>query len=836
MTSFRALQVGILALVVFLSAESGAQADDGTVSREWISSDWDVWCPDPESEDVGRCEGYETAASVFINYLASASQWYESLGFLGPKVINKLGRYQAYIVHSDDAHDAQGQAFSGLYEPNAKLIVLNGDDFFAMGESGEAIDSVGFRVGESFTYASVHELFHAIEATYADDVCGEGRGWICEGMADAALRAYADKFEPEMNIAMKRRLYHEPLHQPSKREWGYGTWQFWLDVGEHLNSMDRIRYFRQVMSKGLDMDHGLVGVDHALKDLMTNDSDEAAIWDQAGLYEVLPWFFTQHDPAGLFPSPLRRTVQLNEDQNSAKEQITDIAVQQVAGRNLELTVRKPAGNPAAVKISFAEPHEDLHLIVNKRRFDKIRGDNRNVFFDIYDDAQELKFDVVIANVAKMVQTSREVKVDLVVEVLTEFASMAIDAASETLVQDGIDLDQVRMSQIIPALTAPQQKAGFARPCALRLTMSSSRTGDTLELHMDHEGPISVGAFPVVSLQKGRYQPPEDHPNRFVLSFGIGKNNIVSGGYDQGFGARSGTVFIDRISLPFIQGRVEVVGERQISGKYVDGEWVEFPANLETVPIGAVFRLMLELPPGTQNRLTMDRCFVDENEDIGGGDGGTTSATTQGSDDGGTEEEAEEESSNQQSDDAENGDALAGNQVASAAPSTAETTHAGEFDSRADDSGLATVDPPCRPLYFAETEQFADNSKLPFTFLQPLGWLHASDGGKLTGSVYPAEYRDSGIRYDARWARNDSDLAMADGLQKATWEQIGQTNFGNAQIEIYGGKIGDSINTYAILPIGERNLILEVRFLGRHDCSIDAPNALQLMFWKSITPS
>ena len=822
----------IPAVSLLLLLFSGALADEGTVSTDWISTQWDIWCPSATSPDAGPCDEYETATRVFKDYLESASEWYKGLGFMGPKVFNKLGRYHAHVVHPDDAQTADGTAFSGIYDPNAKLIVLNGDDFFAMGDPGETTESAEFRVQQSYIYTSVHELFHAIEATYSDHMCGEGRGWLCEGMADAALRAYADKFEPEVNIAMQRRPYHEPLHQPSDKNWGYGTWQFWLDVGDYLNSTDRIRYFRNVMERDLRRHQGLVGVDHALKDIMTNNSDEPAIRDPAGLYELLPWFFAKRDPGTLFPSPLRNTVRLEQDQNSAIEHLKNITIRPVAGRSVELTVIKPAGKPVAIKISFAEPNEDLHLIVNKRRFDKVRGNNRNVFFDIDDEAQEMKFDVVIANVAKAAQMSGEVKVDIIVELLTEFASMGMTAASDTVVETGIDLDRINMSYIIPALTELQAQAGFSQPCALRLAMSSSRTGDVLELHMDHEGPISPGAFPVVSLQKGRYQPPEDHPDKFVVSFGIGKENITSGGYDQAYGARSGFVVIEDISQTFIQGSVEVVGERQINGKYIGDDWVDFPANLATVPMAAKFRLIPKLPLGVGKYLSLDSCFDTSSEqEVTVGGGSNPPISPEDSDkDGGTEGQGEtsEQASGQPDDDI----VVDENEPPSAPNATGEDVAS---KSDASEPGLINVDPECRPLYFATSEVFSDNPDLPFAFKKPQGWDHDSDGGNLRGTVHPPEYRDSGIQYNARWSRNDADAAMADRLHKAGWEKIDDLQFGGSVVDVHGGQLGDAINTYAILPIGDRRLILEVRFLGRRACSADPLETLRALFWESVTP-
>lgn len=599
---FRCLTVAALAWLGVLPA---ALADEGEVSREWVSNQWDVWCPYPESEKVGPCEGYETSAGVFEDYLESASDWYQELGFLGPKVLHKLNRYQANIVHARDARDRDGNPFSGLYHPTEHLIILNGNDFFAMGEPGETTDSTAFRVQESYVYTSVHELFHGIEATYHRNVCAEGNGWICEGMADAALRAYADKFEPEMNIAMKRRPYHEPLNAPSKDEWGYGTWQFWLDVGAYLNSTDRIRYFREVMGRSLTSHNGLVGVDHALKDLMTGNADEEAIRGKAGLYELLPWFFTKHPMTDLFPAPLARTVELAPGENSAERRITNIEVQPVAGRNVELTVKKPADTAAAVKISFAQAHADLHLIVDGQRYDKVEGDKRNVFVKVDDESAEMTFNVIIANVAEVAQTSRETKVTLVVELLTEYASLGHGAAAGTNVPGGIDaplpieLDEFSTTHILrgkhekvgESYPGVGHAAGTTEPCHLQLqSMRNTKTRDQVTIVLAKSGPIRPEDYEFIDRKetdKPNSADPFDLPGFATGWFILGRNNPNVEARQKTYEIATGTLTIKSIEGDFIEASVNAIGAyREYSTATGRNEIVH------RLPIGLKFRVQV----------------------------------------------------------------------------------------------------------------------------------------------------------------------------------------------------------------------------------------------------
>lgn len=233
------------------------------------------------------------------------------------------------------------------------------------------------------------------------------------------------------------------------------------------------------------------------------------------------------------------------------------------------------------------------------------------------------------------------------------------------------------------------------------------------------------------------------------------------------------------------------------------------------------------------RIGAEHCFAGQGDTLTTSGGSTTgSAQDDDDDDGGGEK-----GTDQPSDDAVDEHVLAGepNPTQAPGPAPAQTSEPDASDPGAEESELAHIESECRLLYFSETERFAGNAELPFTFRSPLGWTHSADGDVLRGTLHPAEYRDSGIRYDARWARNAADAAMAGGLQKATWQRIGQADFGSAQIDIYGGEAGEAINTYAILPIGDRHLILETRFLGRRACGTQPLHALRETFWGTIAP-
>jgi hypothetical protein len=567
------LSVALLQCLVSVASAQG-------LSKDWVSTNWDVWCPRADGPDLDPCEDQETAGTVFQDYLESSSQWYESLGFLGPKVVTKTGRYQAQIVRSEDAYEPDGESFAGVYDPSQYAIFLNEDNFFAMGEPGESTEAAAFRVEQSSIYTSVHEVFHAIQATYSHSACGDGRGWMCEGMADAALRAYADKFESEMNIAMERRPYHDPLHQPSQKEWQYGTWQFWLDVGRHLNSTDGIRYFRDILQRDLVPHNGLMGVDFALKSLMANG--DIALEDESGLYDLLPWFFAKHDPDSIFLEPLRRSFEMGAGQTSAVKRIENIVVQPVAGRTVELTVKKPAGKAVIVKIAFGQPDDDLHLIVDNVRYDKAKGDNRNVYYGIIEEEQQRKLDVVIANVAKAAQMTRENDFDLVVELKPEGASMgaeppttnpatlaaAIDAPLEIEFDNYHAVVQTGLArQVGDQFIGVAQSEGLINPCLLQVTARGEiepgrHFAQMFGVMLQASGAITPGDYPIAPFKEfsGNYVEmlPDGQAEGGVLLYDMPENR-------NDLQWESGWLSIDQISPRLVVGRISgVANNRELS--------------------------------------------------------------------------------------------------------------------------------------------------------------------------------------------------------------------------------------------------------------------------------
>jgi hypothetical protein len=264
-----------------------------------------------------------------------------------------------------------GEPFIGLYSVEEETLTIRDDYYFALGDPGEALDSVWHGISDANTFVTVHELFHAIQYTYPgfrsaafDRVPFK---WITEGTANLVMRVYADKFEQELGARLPARHFDTPLHDPRESSENYGTWIFWRFVGEEIGSVDGVQYLASILSADLHEDNGLAGVDSALS-------------EYGGLYELLPQFFTELPP-GLdgFGSPEVFRVQLEANETEITRPSIYYNVREVAGRQIDVFVEGSTDDPVDVEIRLLETDADLHLLVDRERYDQSPGARRNVF-------------------------------------------------------------------------------------------------------------------------------------------------------------------------------------------------------------------------------------------------------------------------------------------------------------------------------------------------------------------------------------------------------------------------------------------------------------------------
>ena len=363
---------------------------------EWPWTRWTVDCIDPDP-----CA---PADEIYKDLLEHASVWLDGLGF-GPPRVQKRERRESdapgahrsmhYLAEVSDKKNSDDTESIGVYFPTDDELYLRSDVYFAMGDEGETHETPDYRVEKSNTFTPVHELFHAVQNNY-HDISESGRDWIWEGMADAVLRAYADEFESELRVGMKPRgSFDHPLHKPPDEDDAYRTWFFWRNVGRAINSPSTIGYFQDVFGEDLDTNNGLDGVDRALG-------------KHGGLYKRLPDFFSGLDIQKGYFGPVDEIQATLPPDKTEHEEKFGSTVKEVAGTAFHLRVKPRstgAGKPLKVEISLAEDHEDLHLIVDGRRYDGAASPNRNFFRDEAVDRVGAEYDIVVANIAQTASKS-----------------------------------------------------------------------------------------------------------------------------------------------------------------------------------------------------------------------------------------------------------------------------------------------------------------------------------------------------------------------------------------------------------------------------------------------
>ena len=391
--SLKSAKTTFLALVLLSSPLNLA-------AGEWPWTRWTVECIDPET-----CA---PADVIYKDLLEHASVWLDGLGFGAPRVQKRerresdapgARRRMHYLAEVSDKKNSESEDETeaiGVYFSTEDELYLRSDVYFAMGEEGEAHKDPYYRLEESRTFTPVHELFHAVQNNY-QDISGTERDWIWEGMADAVLRTYADEFESELRVAMKPRVsFDHPLHKPPNEDnQAYGTWHFWLSVGRAIESPSTIRYFQDVLGQDLGANNGLDGVDLALA-------------RHGGLYQRLPDFFSELDIHDNYFGPVDEIQAALPAGKTVHEEKFGSAVNEVAGTAFHLQVKpRPtgAGKPLKVEISLAEDHEDLHLIVDGRRYDAAPSPNRNLFRGEAIDRVGAEYNIIIANVAETASKS-----------------------------------------------------------------------------------------------------------------------------------------------------------------------------------------------------------------------------------------------------------------------------------------------------------------------------------------------------------------------------------------------------------------------------------------------
>lgn len=161
--------------------------------------------------------------------------------------------------------------------------------------------------------------------------------------------------------------------------------------------------------------------------------------------------------------------------------------------------------------------------------------------------------------------------------------------------------------LAPDLSGDTQSAGFSNPCALRIDLRNTSTGDSIGLYLDNDGPVVPGDYPVANLGIHVSQGPEEHPGEVIAGFVMGKNNPDAQGYRQQFGPLGGVLSIDQVTPRWITGTARIAGIRTKDGEWDDG-FHAYPAGLANREIQVEFSLKHTPPLGLGSVLDTQKCL------------------------------------------------------------------------------------------------------------------------------------------------------------------------------------------------------------------------------------
>lgn len=353
------------------------------MSEEWATIKWRVICHDPID-----CA---PADEVYEHSLEEGSKWLSGLGFKEPSVATIIEDDVRWVATVSDSEQREGTL--GIYNPSIRALFMRGDAFFTMGEEGESHSDSRYQARAGYMFVPIHEMFHAIQKTYAVDTgyqLSSNMNWLIEGGASAAHMAYARGFAPGAEARARSRRYDAPLHLPDNQADEYGTFYFWLKLGELIGSPHRFAYMTEILTEDLSDHNGLEGVDKGMAPL-------------GGLYEMLPKVFASFGHP-YFNNYTRGELDLPRGQ-SILERSFEGTVEKVAGRKAEIKLKKHTDKLVMAEVWFEEPDADLHLIVDGTLYNEGEGSRRNRYQTIMTEATT-ELDIIVANVAPKASDSK----------------------------------------------------------------------------------------------------------------------------------------------------------------------------------------------------------------------------------------------------------------------------------------------------------------------------------------------------------------------------------------------------------------------------------------------
>jgi len=567
--------------------------------------------------------------------LDDASSLLESLGFASPAISANLD-----LAHHMEGASADWQALQLANERDPRcearycawlVYGLRKDGAYSFRDSSLVLDP--FRItadglpepgyDESFGFAEVHELFHAVQFGYP----GVGKAadsdwvdWILEGTAEHVARAVGRPVGLSVGGSAWFRTYDRPLHSPPTEDpddptfeaWAYGSWEFFDFLGDYLDSDQGIQYLVSLFQNlAPGQNNGLEAVEVAVQ----HESGR-------GLYEAFPEFVARRL---IYPCYFRDLGTwkggdcADGPDNEYRFELTvpdtvrhlDHTVPPVAANGYLVRLEIPEGNHGLLTIRVPRGADDeyLHLVVDDERRDAsgIVG-HRNEYTTVLPGGPH-EFFVRLANVPRDLSDADpaaglDFSADdpapiefMVVEPFAEITSITSSPGPS-----GADVDQpleVRFDKglqgvVSDAATMGRYDPALAQPCMLRVPGLSNAAGDGLWFGMDHEGPIGPGVYPVADHRRIGIRDPVP-AGRVDAVFRLGFLNQPPAEQLQEFVGTAGSLTMKVVSGRFVLGTLEVVGENSRAKDIALGR-KEPPANyLPNAVIRVEFGLLMSDP-------------------------------------------------------------------------------------------------------------------------------------------------------------------------------------------------------------------------------------------------
>ena len=339
----------LLSFLVFLSINS-VFAQETQSLNDWGLRKWQLEC----DESCVKNQLDQNTLQRIKDDLQKSAEWLNNLGFPAPTLELKSASKDKSETHFYEATITINGKVHGEYDIDTKEL---------------KIDTNYLNLRTDANGVASHEIFHAIQASYKNLPAlfhnSNGYQWIEEGTADAVAVAWIGRKRPLKTLPKGE--FNLPLNKPDDH---YATSSFWYEVGQFYSSYPdtRIQYLDKLLKSISESKmFGLESVDQFFK---------TSLGDSRGLYELYPWFIAKH--------PLDHFYNIDIDKvafsfpGGEKEVTKTISrkVRQVASDPIYLNVSVPKDFHGSLRVEILDSTDDLHLIVDRERFDSAKFDNR----------------------------------------------------------------------------------------------------------------------------------------------------------------------------------------------------------------------------------------------------------------------------------------------------------------------------------------------------------------------------------------------------------------------------------------------------------------------------